>query len=71
MRCEMNCIYCGQGNVDGAMSAGSFVCVDCWADGTARMDGREAEQYAPPSTPYSVIYPLGGQEAFLKACNKR
>ena len=67
----MSCIYCGQGNVDGAMSGGSFICVDCWADGSAQMDGHYAEQFVAPVTPYAVNYPAEMQDRFLDACNRR
>ena len=42
------CALCGQRNVDGAIDQqGSFVCVDCFADGEAHLDGRVAKVLMP------------------------
>ncbi len=53
----MKCTICGQRNVDGAIDQnGEFVCVDCFADGSAKFSGRKAEAMAPvPGFDYSSI----------------
>ena len=53
----MGCALCGQGSVDGAIDQfGEFVCVDCFANGEAHFDGREAEVLAPvPGYDYSRL----------------
>jgi hypothetical protein len=51
------CILCGQRNVDGAIDQyGDFICVDCWALGDAKMNGRTAKTLAPvPGFDYSGL----------------
>lgn len=53
----MGCVLCGQSYVDGAIDQmGDFVCVDCFANGEAHFNGREAEIIAPvPGYDYSGI----------------
>lgn len=53
----MRCKICGQSGVDGAYDQyGDFVCVDCWADGEAYMEGRHAEILSPvPGFDYSGL----------------
>ncbi|OPY64117.1 MAG: hypothetical protein A4E56_00171 [Pelotomaculum sp. PtaU1.Bin065] len=53
----MKCVLCGQKNVDGAIDHfGDFVCVDCFATGEARCDGRTAKTLAPvPGYDYSSL----------------
>jgi len=55
----LKCVICGQRNVDGALDQNrEFVCVDCFADGSAKFSGRKAKALAPvpgPRYDYSGI----------------
>lgn len=66
----MSCVICGQKNVDGAIDMlGDEICVDCWADGSAKIEGRVAKSFVGAIVPYSVNYPIEMQNRFINACN--
>lgn len=68
----MGCVICGQRNVDGAMdNFGDYVCLDCWANGEAHSQMRQAQAFVPAVTPYQVDYPMEMQKKFLEACNRK
>ncbi|MCL6615833.1 MAG: hypothetical protein K6T39_01690 [Anoxybacillus ayderensis] len=68
----MRCVICGQGYVDGAIdSFGDYVCVDCWANGEAEYQGREAVEFVGADVPYYVDYQPELIESFLDACNRK
>ena len=68
----MKCAICGQANVDGAIDqAGEYICVDCWADGSAYYEGRMAHTFLPAPSPFMVDYPHHVAQNFLDACNQR
>lgn len=67
----MICSLCGSKNYDGAVdNIGDFICVDCWADGSARKKGRIAETFVPANTYYAVNYPQEMKQRIIDAYNK-
>lgn len=65
------CAICGSSGYDGAIDdGGDYVCVDCWANGEAALDGRHAEAFVPADVPYQVSYPPDMARGFLDACNR-
>jgi len=67
----MKCEICGQGGVDGALDQmGDYVCVDCWADGSANYEGRTANTFSPAPSLFDVDYPNHVSQGFLNACNR-
>lgn len=67
MRCEL----CGQRDVDGAIdNTGSFVCIDCWADGSAQCEGRIAEVATPVQGIIPTYYSSHMHQAFVDRCNR-
>ena len=67
----MRCILCGQRNLDGAIdNIGDFVCVDCWYDGTAHHEGREARLAAPVEGLIPTHYPEHTRRAFVDRANR-
>lgn len=65
----MKCIICGQSNVDGADNQyGEFVCLDCWADGSAEYEGYIAVSASPvPGYNYSGV----NSQGYLDALNHK
>ena len=63
------CILCGS-NYDGCLNEdGDFICVDCWADGSAI--GHTAVAAVPTEFPLYVNYPAEMLNRFVDACNKK
>jgi len=68
----MHCKFCQQPDVDGAITEqGEYVCLDCWADGTARSNGEIAQSFRPAVVGYHVEYDTDMQRQFIDACNNR
>lgn len=62
------CAVCkGPGHYDGAIDAmGQYVCIDCWANGSAQIAGKRAQIAAPAKgTPYDPDL----NRRFIDACN--
>ncbi len=66
----MRCQLCGQGSVDGAVDQiGDFVCVDCWADGSAQYEGRKARAAMPAQGVIPTSYPSYMYRHFVDKAN--
>jgi hypothetical protein len=66
----MKCVICGSRGYDGCLDeGGDYVCVDCWANGEAAIQGRRADTYVPAEFYTHVDYSAEMQRNFVRACN--
>lgn len=65
------CELCEQKNVDGALNQhGTYICVDCWADGSAKAEGYVALEFVGANVSYPVFYPADMIEKTLEGYNR-